>query len=182
MSRDLEYENNNIAFDYQHTQEDGGGIKCKNYEICDGVLPKCWFNWKGRYTCTNCDRSFGTWSNQEAGIYKTGKGVLNFYNNLECPICLEIKRSVDYPNCGHTVCTDCFKRNWYDDDYNRENEPAFPYPDKEDEYYDTQEDPKWETDYPLIRIHNEAWNKWDDERREKYDNEEYLRKCPICRK
>ena len=27
--KDIEYENNNIAYDYQYTEEDGGGIKCK---------------------------------------------------------------------------------------------------------------------------------------------------------
>jgi hypothetical protein len=169
MSRDLEYEHNNITFDYQYTQEDGGGIKCKNYEICDCVLPKWWFDCNGSYVCICCD------------VQQYGE--LTFINNRDCPICLDVKRSVKLPKCSHTICTDCFKRTYQgDDDYNRENEPTFPYPDKEDEYYDTQEDPKWETDYPLIRIHNEAWNKWDDERQEKYNNEEYLRKCPICRK
>ena len=32
MERDFDYENNNIAYDCQYTEEDGGGIKCKNYE------------------------------------------------------------------------------------------------------------------------------------------------------
>jgi hypothetical protein len=29
MERDFDYENNNIAYNLQYTQEDGGGIKCK---------------------------------------------------------------------------------------------------------------------------------------------------------
>ena len=37
MNRDLNYEKNNIGFDYQYTEEDGGGIKCKNYELCESV-------------------------------------------------------------------------------------------------------------------------------------------------
>ena len=37
MDRDIEYENNNIAYDYS---EEDGGIKCKNYELCDVLLPK----------------------------------------------------------------------------------------------------------------------------------------------
>jgi hypothetical protein len=31
--KDIEYENNNITFDYQYTEEVGGGIKFKRYEI-----------------------------------------------------------------------------------------------------------------------------------------------------
>lgn len=42
-----------------------------------------------------------------------------------------MKRSVSQPNCEHTLCINCFKRCYYG-----ENEPTFPYPDIEDEYYD----------------------------------------------
>lgn len=71
MKRDLEYENKNIGYDEQYPIEDGGGIKCKNYEICETVLPKWWFNCKGCYLCTNCDMMFGTWTG--GGIVHTGK-------------------------------------------------------------------------------------------------------------
>ena len=64
MGRDFEYENNNICFDYQNPEEDGGGIKCKNYELCEGVLPKWWFECKGNYLCTNCHMMF------ELGVIK----------------------------------------------------------------------------------------------------------------
>ena len=89
VMRDFEYEKNNIGYDWQYPQETGGGIKCKNYEICEAVLPLWWFDCKGNYLCTNCDCMFGTWSNPKAGIFKTGKGVLPVVNNVECPICLE---------------------------------------------------------------------------------------------
>jgi len=180
MERDLEYENNNIAFDWQCTEEDGGGIKCKNYELCETVLPKWWFECKGNYLCTNCHMMFGTWKFQ-GQEYKTGKGVLEISDNIECPICLEVKRSISQPNCEHTLCIKCFQRCWYGKD-DTENEPKFPYPDIEDEYYEDQDNSKWETNYPLIKIYNEEWNKWDDEKIQKFDNEEYLRMCPLCRK
>ena len=61
-------------------------------------------------------------------------------------------------------------------------EPIFPYSDVEDEYYDDQENLKWDNDYPLIKIYNEEHNKWDDKKTEKYEKEEYLRNCPLCRK
>ena len=180
MARDMEYENNNIGYDHYNHQDAGGGrgIKCKNYELCEAVLPKWWFECKGRYLCTTCHMMFGTWDFQ-GQKYKTGKGVLEISDDRECPICLEIKRGISQPNCEHTLCIECFKRCHYGDD---SGEPSFPYPDIEDEYDDDQENPKWENDYPLIKIYNEEWNKWEDEKERKYDNENHLRKCPLCRK
>ena len=48
MNRDLDYEKSNIGYDWQYTQEDGGGIKCKNHVVCEAVLPKWWFDCKAR--------------------------------------------------------------------------------------------------------------------------------------
>jgi len=56
--RDLAYEETHIGYDEQYPE---GGIKCKNYEICGGVLPKWWFDCKGHYLCVNCDVMFGSW-------------------------------------------------------------------------------------------------------------------------
>ena len=178
MERDLEYENNNIGNDDQYTEEDGGGIKCKNYELCEAVLPKWWFECKGNYLCINCHMMFGTWGSGENS--HTGKGILEISDNVECPICYDVGRSISYPNCEHTVCIKCFKRCYYGDDH-AENEPKFPYPDIKDEYYDNEENPKWDNDYPLIKKYNEDWNKWDNEKNQKYENAEYLQKCSLCR-
>ena len=179
MERDFDYENNNIGYDWQYTEEDGGGIKCKNYIICEAVLPKWWFDCKGCYLCNNCDMMFGTWS---SGEYKqVGKGVLEMSNNLECPICLEIKECISQPRCNHSLCIICFKRCYYGDE-NIEGKPIFPYPDIEYEYDDDTENIKWVNDYPLIKIYNEEFNKWDDEKTEKYENEKNLRICSLCRK
>jgi hypothetical protein len=167
MNRDLNYENNNIAYNWQYPEVDGGGIKCKNYIICKEVLPKWWIDCKGCYLCTNCDMKFVT--------------SLEVSSNLECPVCLEVKECISQPRCSHSSCISCFKRCYYGD-RNIDEQPIFPYPDIEDEYYDDQENIKWANDYPLIKIYNEEWNKWDDKRNEKYEQEEYLRCCPICRK
>ena len=179
MDRDIQYENSNIGFDEQYTEEDGGGIKCKNYELCEAVLPKWWFECKGNYLCTNCHMMFGTWGSGENS--HTGKGILEISDNLYCPICLETKRSIEQPNCEHKVCIDCFKRCYYGDD-DLENEPQFPYPDIEDEYEDDQSNSQWDNDYPLIKKYNEEWNRWDDEKNQTYEEEmDYLQKCPLCR-
>jgi len=168
MERDWDYENKNIAYDEQYTQEDGGGIKCKHYEICECVLPTWWFECKHNYLCTNCHMMFGH--------------ELTMSDNSECGICLETKRGVSQPNCDHVVCIDCFKRCYYGD--NDESEmPLFPYPkDVEDEYDNDMENSKWEIDYPLIAVYNEEFNTWYDNRRNKYETEKYLRCCPFCRK
>jgi len=99
----------------------GGGIKCKNYELCESVLPRWWFECKGNYLCTSCHMLFGTWKFQ-GQEYKTGKGILEISDNLECPICLENKRGISHPNCEHTLCIDCFKRCHYgrDEEYEYE--------------------------------------------------------------
>lgn len=175
MSRDLEYENHNVGYDWQYPEEDGGGIKCKNYALCGTVLPKWWFECKGNYLCCDCHMSFGTW-----GERHTGKGVLEIIDNQECPICLDTKKSISQPNCDHTLCLDCFKTCYYGDD-DSENEPKFPYPDIEDAYYDNPEDPRWEKEYPLIQMYQVAWDAWDHENTEKYNNQAYLRRCPLCR-
>ena len=169
--RDFEYEKNNIAYDWQCTKEDGGGIKCKNYVICEAVLPLWWFDCKEKYLCSNCDIMFGD-------LGKTD-GVLQMSGILECPICLENKECISQPRCKHSLCIDCFKRCHYGE--NPDDEPVFPYPDIEDEYYDDSQNAKW-ANYPLIEIYNTAHNKWDDERIEKYEKEENLRVCPLCRR
>tara|TARA_B110001454_G_scaffold143365_1_gene133122 strand:- start:360 stop:995 length:636 start_codon:yes stop_codon:yes gene_type:complete len=155
-----------------------GEIKCKNHEICDKLLPIWWKSCKGQWLCTNCDVMFGTWGN------RTGKGSLNFYDNLECPICLEIKRSITHANCEHTLCIKCFKRCYYGEDI-WDTQPQFPYPDIEDEYDDDDDHSiniKWEPYRPLINEYHERSRKWDDDRLQKLREEENLRCCPLCRK
>ena len=100
-------------YDEQYGESEGGGIKCQNYELCETALPRWWFDCKGNYLCSECHMLFGTWNNEQAGIQRTGRGVLEINNNLECPICLDIKKSIQQPNCGHTLCIECFKGCYY---------------------------------------------------------------------
>jgi hypothetical protein len=179
MARDLEYEINNVGYDWFRSKDTGGGIKCKNYELCECILPKWWFECKGNYLCTSCHMMFGTWGRGENR--HTGKGILPIVDNFECPICLETTKGISQPRCDHSVCIRCFKRCYFGDE-TCAGEPEFPYPEMEDDYYDDPKNPKWKIDYPLIKIYNAAHNKWQYERDEKYTNETYLRMCPLCRK
>jgi len=183
MVRDLEYEKNNTGYDEQYPQETGGGIKCKNYEICESILPSWWYDCKGHYICPNCDIMFGTWSCPKYNVFKTGKGILPIVNDTECSICLERKRSVTQPNCEHTLCIECLKRCYYGD---WSGAPEFPYSKEVEDLYDmadeTYDHIKWKTDYPLIETWGLEYDKWETDRMYKNDNEEYLKCCPLCRK
>lgn len=81
MNRDFIYENNNIAYDLQYPKTKGGGIKCKNYFLCEAIVPRDWFDMKGNYLCGNCHMMFGTWGDPE-----NGSGICNspFKNLINC--------------------------------------------------------------------------------------------------
>jgi len=180
MERDIDYENNNKAYDTMNMSgldEDGKGIKCKNYELCEAVLPTWWFDCKGNYLCSNCHMMFGTWGNEING--NNGKGLLEIIDKIECPLCFETKKGISQPKCNHFVCIECFKRCYYGD---KSGEPSFPYPDIEEEYFEDNENPKWDINYPLIKSYNIEWETWENNKIIKYNDEENLRKCPICRK
>ena len=83
ITKDLNYEKNNIGYDSQYPD---GGIKCKNYELCNAVLPYWWWDCKGCYLCTNCDMMFGTWTTKLGGG-NNGKGILEFIVSLTINWC-----------------------------------------------------------------------------------------------
>jgi hypothetical protein len=177
LPRDLEYEANNPAY---CTENEIWGFKCKNFEVCGEVLPSWWYDCKEMYLCGNCHQEFGTWSNPEQNVYYTGKGYLDFADNVECPVCLETKRGVSQFNCDHFVCVDCFKRCYYGDKSGR---PKFPYQiEVMDEWENDRDNPKWDIEYPLIRQWDEEDEEWLHNSQIKFDNESHLRKCPICQK
>jgi len=140
-------------------------VKCPNFIICNTKLPQ-WVLDSNNGTCIGCQTIFGK--------------ILNLIDNIECPICFEIDKGIQQLDCNHSSCINCFKRShMFDWNY---GEPSFPYPSNiETEYYQNQDDIKWEND-ELIKKYNEDYIKFEDEKCIQYDNEEYLRKCPLCRK
>lgn len=152
-------------------------VKCPNFIICGESAVPLYYLQCHNGLCINCDMMFGSWTSKN--YKKTGKGILNFYENVECPICLETKRGVDQPNCNHTLCIDCFKRCYYGC---YDNEPHFPYPHIENEYYADPDNQKWTKDYPLIAKYNKDLDEWDNQRELQYEKKDHLHKCPLCRK
>ena len=157
MNRDFDNEKSNMGCDIQYT---GEGIKCKNYIMCKRVLSKWQVDCEECYLCRSRD---------------------------ECQVCLEIKQCMPQPRCNHPLCIDCFYRCYHGPHDSIDGEPIFPYPDIAEEYsYDTRDYTEkhitWGDEYPLIKIYEEEWNKWNDKRTEKNEKDENFRICPICRK
>ena len=91
--RDLQYEQANIGYDCQYPE---GGIKCKNYELCEHILSPDWWEYMATYICPSCDM-FG-WKELE---FKE--------SDEECVVCNETENiQVKFPaNCGHWFCVSC---------------------------------------------------------------------------
>jgi hypothetical protein len=179
--RDLVYETNNIGFDMQYPN---GGIKCKNYNLCEAVLPEWWFNCKGKYLCINCD-CFG-WNE------------LKFRNiNNDCNVCYNNGIEMKFPtDCGHWFCVNCCKKIlfWDETRYHLSPEPygcpscpngcINPIKGKQcycEEYDEIQNN--WENTHP------EEFKKWKDDEHDSISNSSEesgsvftSKKCPICRK
>jgi hypothetical protein len=97
-ARDLEYEQAHLA--QNPWSEDGEiAIKCKNFDLCEALLPMWWWDCKGCYICTWCDMTFGG-----PVIFKEVKD--------ECAICLEttIKQAQITAHCSHWFCVPCARK------------------------------------------------------------------------
>lgn len=101
-NRDLEYEQNYIGYDEQYPLENGGGIKCKNYELCNSIIPPDHGIHFDNYLCMGC----GDWF--KVGGF--GWNELEFFESDEnCSVCLDnTNKKVKFPaNCGHSFCVNC---------------------------------------------------------------------------
>lgn len=185
--RDLQYEQVNIGYDYQYPE---GGIKCKNYNLCQSILPKCWYDCKGKYLCTKCD------------IFEWNE--LEFRDGIEeCAVCNEIDKQVKFPtNCGHWFCVYC-SRNilfWDETRYHLSPEPYGCPPCPNGclnpisgqqcycyEYFGDEENPGviqiWSSENP------EQFKKYNDDEQKSIELSETntdsvfgSKKCPLCRK
>ena len=155
--RDLEYENNNRESDCQYEN----GIKCKNYELCEGVLPPDHYVGFENYVCMTCDRSGFGWKE------------LDFVDgDDECSICLDVvTRKLKFPTkCGHSFCISCSKNILFYNECRYHLSPVAygcpPCPNECDnpmkgiqcycyEYDDVQE--TWKRENPM------EYNRWNDE-------------------
>ena len=180
-SRDLQYEQTNIGYDDQYPE---GGIKCKNYELCQDVLPNWWFDCKGKYLCMSCDM--------------LGFGQLEFRQSDEdCAVCADSgKTQVKFPaNCGHWFCVTCSRNIMFWKEQRYHLSPV-PYgcppcpkgcinPVKGEQCYCYEYDPiqdEWKQYKP------QQFKKWNDAEQHSIELSEDTpgsvfgsKKCPLCR-
>lgn len=142
---------------------------CANARVCGTVNVPEWVADLMHGCCTKCNYSTPG---------QAFRKVLEFSED-ECPTCFETKTCVTLPNCTHKQCVDCFKRCRYGS--TPLPQPEFPYPELEDEYEDDPFAPKWKND-TLVQKYLQDLDKWDMEESKKYQEEESLRVCPLCRK
>ena len=175
--RDLQYEQSSIGYDYQYPE---GGIKCKNYELCETILPLDWFTIRGSYRCTNCDI--------------VGWKELEFKESEEeCMVCYEtVNKQVKFPaNCGHWFCVSC-SRNILFWDENRYHLSPVPFgcpPCPNGCINPVRGRQCYCINYDEIL---ERWEQENPEKYKEYNDAEHLsielsettngRKCPLCRK
>ena len=181
--RDLQYERENIGYDEQYPE---GGIKCKNYELCESIIPPDWYEYYANYFCMICDSQF-RW------------GQLEFREaDEDCAVCSDSsKKQVTFPaNCGHWFCVAC-SRNilfWKEQRYHLSPVPygcppcpkGCVNPIKGEQCYCIEYDSiqdAWEESKP------DEFKKWNDAEHESIDLSESTpgsvfssQKCPMCRK
>ena len=147
--------------------------RCSNFELCGSISG---FIYNNNFLCKDCHNRFGNWCQNE----KCDKGVLEMYNDLECPICLETKRTIKLPKCNHVLCIECFKNCYY---FKCDiSEPLFPFPNIEYDYYTDIDNPKWNKYNPLLSIYNELYELWCEYYENQRSIHKLLEKCPLCRK
>jgi hypothetical protein len=138
-------------------------VKCDNFLVCGEVLPKHLIDHNDFCVSFQCKLSFGK---------------LVFTDNIDCPICFEVKMGVKQINCDHKICIDCFKRCHYGIHYIPQ--PVFPYSREiEDEWFNG--DPRWVND-ALIKKYEKECELYELTIDETYEKEASLRICSICRK
>jgi len=191
-NKDLQYERANAAYDCERGftpltfgEYDENGIKCKNYKLCEAILPSWWFECKANYLCMNCD-SFG-WKELE---FKE--------STEECAVCCNESNftKVKFPaDCGHWFCAPCSRHILFYDEERYHLSPILfgcpPCPNRcinpskgkqcQCEEYDDILD-RWEKDYPKdYQDYNDAETLSIELKETTLGSVFGSRTCPLCR-
>jgi hypothetical protein len=188
MKRNLEYEKLNTIYDECYERN---GIKCKNYELCENILPPTAYDDGTNYLCMTC----GDWFK----ICGFGWNELDFKEEEEeCVVCMKISnKQLKFPaNCGHWFCISCSRNILFWDETRYHLSPTLygcppcsngcinPEKGKQcycEEYDEIQE--KWKQEYP------NKYKEWNDAENISIELSETdsgsvfgSKKCPLCRK
>ena len=185
--RDLQYEQLNTIYDEAYERN---GIKCKNYELCQHILPPEHYINYANYLCMTCGDLFA---------FGFGWNELEFRDSEnECPVCNETdNKQMKFPtNCGHWFCVNCSKNILFWDETRYHLSPV-PYgcpscpngcvnPQKGTQCYCKEYDEIqniWEHE------NSDKYKEWNDAEDKSIENSEEpegsvwgSKKCPLCRK
>jgi len=188
MVRDLQYEQLNTIYDEAYERH---GIKCKNYELCQHILPPTAYEGGTNYLCMTC----GDWFK----IGGFGWNELEFrVGEEECVVCTETSnKQLNFPaNCGHWFCVPCSRNILFWDEARYHLSPI-PYgcppcpnscenPEKGKQCYCEEYDEiqnVWEQEQP------DKYKEWNDAETKSIELSETIpgsvfgsKKCPLCRK
>ena len=188
MVRDLQYEQLNTIYDEDYERN---GIKCKNYDLCQHILPPTAYEDGTNYLCMHC----GDWFK----VCGFGWNELEFRESEEeCVVCMETSnKQLKFPaNCGHWFCISCSRNILFWDETLYHLSPI-PYgcpscpngcinPEKGkqcycEEYDEIQEG--WKQEQP------DKYKEWNDAENISIELSETIsgsvfgsKKCPLCRK
>ena len=125
----------------------------------------CYFCEKKKPTLNNffIQEHNGIWICQEVGCYECiFNEDVHISENIECPVCYEIKTGIRLPNCNNTICIDCC-RNIYCG-FTNVTKLIFDEiePDNPDWPYILQEDSEGEYDYEYDYENDEKFIEYEE--------------------
>ena len=144
--------------------------KCKYHQLCYGYVPKYHFSSKTKL-CYYCTNKFDN-ADEYNPVFKM---------KANCSNCSKFGRVVNQPKCKHFLCLECSRKCYFGTETYLE-EPVFPYPDMEHDYFSDMENPYWKKKYPLIKSFEERWNRWDAFTNRSSNIRRLSKKCPTCHK
>jgi len=151
-------------------------IECPNAPICMNQEPQFILEFNNG-VCTECVTRLG----RSLENLSPSQPALEFKDEIECPVCFQVRAGAKNPRCSHYLCLICLKAiYWYDESLDGLiPRPEFPKPEQEEDYYSS----------PELFINDDLVNEWKrkigtwNEHRVWYviHNKKYLKRCPVCR-
>lgn len=133
-------------------------IPCPNWNLCQRALPQQVLDcYQGR--CFQCDLTFGR------NLVIEHPAPFDF----ECPICMHsnVSTRVQWPDCIHWYCQECFYRLWFDNTWQTHPERLLVHksiPESKTEEEDSAESSN------------------DDSVENSNDVQHFVKGCPLCRR
>ena len=142
-------------------------VRCINYHICETELSD-WLRNGEKHKCTSCQQIFG-----KQLVPKRTCRI------SRCSGCQATgRRGISLPDCGHEVCLNCFRVGYLGSAPVLRDEPEFPDPDLEHEYFTDSSQGVFQN--KTYRNYARDWEVWDQEVQQAFSLSRGTRECPGC--